>query len=51
MSETRFGGRVIQQKLEARRLGECPGAEGDVRRTPPGLRCPRLKNDARLSYG
>jgi hypothetical protein len=40
ISETRFGGRVIQQKLEARRLGECPGAEGDAPANPAGLALP-----------
>jgi hypothetical protein len=40
MSEIRFGQRVIQQKLEARRLGECPGAGRDAPASPAGLALP-----------
>jgi hypothetical protein len=40
MSETRFGQRVIQLKLEARRLGECPGAGGKVPANPAGIALP-----------
>lgn len=40
MSEIRIGQRVIRQKLEARRLGECPGAEGDVPTNPTGFALP-----------
>ena len=40
MSETRLGHRVIQLKLEARRLGECPGAGGNVPANPAGIALP-----------
>ena len=40
MSETRLGHRVIQLKLEARRLGECPGAGGKVPANPAGIALP-----------
>jgi hypothetical protein len=40
MSETRSGHRVIQLKLEARRLGECPSAGGKLPANPAGIALP-----------